>query len=416
MSNINPFNILAEVDAVPVNTQKIINKKKYSEVINNTHKYSEYIDKNKNYKYNKTKQNYSPNAKYDQIIRRNDSATDSRNDSRNDLKTDIRNDSRNNLRNEDIIDLTVPLDIVSEQKSKNSHRTAESPNLSIRISDFPHQQNNTSKKNEHIMKNIKRILCYNMLKSGSCNYGSKCLYAHNLDEQNIDNIKKRAYELLTKDDLSDINLLEDNELFETLVQMTKLCIMCTKKQNLCPGGYNCKNGTFSPKYQICYSDLVKGECNNNFCKNIHLTKSKLVSYNNQHNSVNMAYDNDNSNEKETEDNLLNLNSTNHDQYADKIKTYVSILKKSPDLKDSKNKTSKQTMPKPTNNTISGTLLTDEFFQHFNKKNNKYINDSDTDSDMSIDEFYSALDYLNYNSDQECDESIFIYDNYAHFKI
>ena len=74
------------------------------------------------------------------------------------------------------------------------------------------------------------------------------------------------------------------------------------------------------------------------------------------------------------------------------------------------------MPKPTNNTISGTLLTDEFFQHFNKKNNKYINDSDTDSDMSIDEFYSALDYLNYNSDQECDESIFIYDNYAHFKI
>ena len=34
-------------------------------------------------------------------------------------------------------------------------------------------------------KNLKKILCHNILTFGSCNYGGKCLFAHKLDEQNI---------------------------------------------------------------------------------------------------------------------------------------------------------------------------------------------------------------------------------------
>src|SRR5437016_3257833 len=39
-----------------------------------------------------------------------------------------------------------------------------------------------------------KILCQNMLLSGWCNYGNKCVYAHSLDQQVMDNVRKFCYD------------------------------------------------------------------------------------------------------------------------------------------------------------------------------------------------------------------------------
>jgi len=132
--------------------------------------------------------------------------------------------------------------------------------------------------------NIKRILCYNKLIGKPCPYGIKCLYAHSICAQKVDVDRKRAYDIITNnDDLSELNLIEDTELYNNLQILTKLCSSCIKK--CCPGGYNCKYGSISKKYQICYHDLVYGTCSNNSCSLKHLTKRNLIPYNRQKHDI-----------------------------------------------------------------------------------------------------------------------------------
>ena len=128
--------------------------------------------------------------------------------------------------------------------------------------------------------NTKRILCYNIVTRKKCHYGKMCMYAHSVNEQVIDKIRKKAYDLIkNKISACDVNLLKDTDLFNELKQLTKLCKCCDNEQ--CSGGYNCKYGVFNKKYQVCYNDLMYGNCKKKSCKLVHLTKFKLICYNTQ---------------------------------------------------------------------------------------------------------------------------------------
>ena len=126
-------------------------------------------------------------------------------------------------------------------------------------------------------ENKKKILCYNILNKGSCTYGSKCLYAHSLEEQKINSKIKIIYDLIKSNtSMENINLVQDKHIYCGLLHLTKLCPMCVKGN--CPGGYNCKYGSFSKKFQVCKNDLQFGMCSNINCELIHLTKRGLVPY------------------------------------------------------------------------------------------------------------------------------------------
>lgn len=135
-------------------------------------------------------------------------------------------------------------------------------------------------KNKINIKGKNKILCYSMLTKKICPYQDKCFYAHNLKSQVKNEIRQKAYDLIeTKEDLSKINLIENNELYNTLICLSKVCQNCV--QNCCTGGYNCKYGALDGKYQICISDLNNGNCKYTNCKKVHLTKKGLICYHKQ---------------------------------------------------------------------------------------------------------------------------------------
>lgn len=135
----------------------------------------------------------------------------------------------------------------------------------------------TNKINKLCDSNKKRILCQNMLLTGSCPYGHECVYAHSLSEQNVDPIRKTVYDLLISNtNLEQIDLVNNIELQRTLFQFTNYCSGCEKKT--CLGGYNCKNGVVSKKYVICRDDLNFGSCCEPNCDKLHLTKRGLIPY------------------------------------------------------------------------------------------------------------------------------------------
>ena len=129
-----------------------------------------------------------------------------------------------------------------------------------------------------------KTLCFNMLNFNTCSYGNKCLYAHSLDEQNIDNSKKMTFELLKLNNLDGVDLIKNKELYNNLLTLTKLCIECAN--NTCPGGYNCKYGACKKEMLICNIDMQTNNCKNNVengkCINgMHLTLKNLVPYETQ---------------------------------------------------------------------------------------------------------------------------------------
>ncbi|AYV77418.1 MAG: hypothetical protein Dasosvirus2_14 [Dasosvirus sp.] len=126
-------------------------------------------------------------------------------------------------------------------------------------------------------KNYKKILCKNMIHNGKCIYTNKCLFAHSLEEQCMDHIRKIAYNMiLTDNDLSSVNLSNNRQLYNNLVMLSKVCYSC--ENNSCTGGYNCKHGACKREYIVCLIDLNKGTCDNSDCKKIHLTKKGLAPY------------------------------------------------------------------------------------------------------------------------------------------
>lgn len=128
-------------------------------------------------------------------------------------------------------------------------------------------------------KNQKKLLCNNMLKYNKCSYNDKCMYAHNIEEQNVEYYKKKAYDIIKSNSYVNIDLSKDYKLANTFKLFTKICPDCVNKT--CPGGYNCKFGVIDEKYIICYNDLMYGNCKKYNCTFIHLTNrgiSPIISY------------------------------------------------------------------------------------------------------------------------------------------
>jgi hypothetical protein len=120
----------------------------------------------------------------------------------------------------------------------------------------------------------KTILCEHMMLSGYCSYGEGCMFAHSLEEQSVEDIRKKAYGIIMENkNLNDIDLQTNGELCKILLLFTSVCPNCMLGK--CRGGYNCKNGVCNIKYKICKEDLIYGECHNPRCSCIHLSNRGL---------------------------------------------------------------------------------------------------------------------------------------------
>ena len=140
--------------------------------------------------------------------------------------------------------------------------------------DYNPKKNTWSYEKKDKKINNKKILCQNMIMNGSCIYTDKCLYAHKLDEQKIDIKRKKIFELLdNSSDLSFIDVNKHKDIYKEFVLFTKPCLDCVN--NKCTGGNNCKFGSPSIKYIICYDDLNYGTCDDPKCERKHLTKRGL---------------------------------------------------------------------------------------------------------------------------------------------
>jgi hypothetical protein len=145
------------------------------------------------------------------------------------------------------------------------------------------EKNITNAIGDFTLKNKKKILCNNILKKDRCEYGNKCLYAHDYNEQNIDDYKKNLYDLIKSDKKVDIELNKNENLFRQLVVFSKICNECINKK--CSGGYNCKYGIFDRKYQICYKNILNDSCSG--CNLIHLTDKGIKPFYYQKKNINL---------------------------------------------------------------------------------------------------------------------------------
>lgn len=142
--------------------------------------------------------------------------------------------------------------------------------------------------------NNKTLLCRNMINNNLCNYGHKCVYAHNLDEQKPLKYRKIIYDIIDKkmdgkEYFKYLDLKKESELLKTLIELTKLCDKCNS--NKCTGGLNCKYGSPNLKYLICKKDLEYGNCYDKSCKKVHMSDYGLISlYNNKSNEQNNSSD------------------------------------------------------------------------------------------------------------------------------
>jgi len=242
----------------------------------------------------------------------------------------------------------------------------------------------------------KKILCFNMLNHGKCNYGNKCMYAHSLNEQKIDPLRHKIYTIIkSTDNLSNINLLSDSKLYEGLLQLTKICTLCCK--GICPGGYNCRNGAVNNKLKVCYEDLVYGNCKKYNCQSVHLTEKDLMSYNKQkyEEKINKGSINRQLNWSNIFDDDINSKITNDDV---EINKFINRTKKY-NLNDHKNIQIQNDL-----NNIKGILLTEKFLlTHFGKNSVTDISsDSENEEDVT-----KMINYLNNENSESDDESIFL---------
>lgn len=142
--------------------------------------------------------------------------------------------------------------------------------------------------------NIKKILCYNILSKNTCQYGSKCVFAHSYEDQVKEKYKQIIIDFIkTNKDLSKINVFDDKKLYNEMLIFTKECYKCMNRT--CNGGYNCRYGVCFKNLKICKTDLITGECQNPTCKDefknvkcidgIHLTCKNLTPYNMHNNKI-----------------------------------------------------------------------------------------------------------------------------------
>lgn len=217
---------------------------------------------------------------------------------------------------------------------------------------------------EHNASSHKRMLCFNILNTGSCPYMDKCAYAHHLGDQKVDPARKEAYDLLMgKDDLSDYDMVGNRHIYHNLKQLTNLCQKCAV--GFCPGGYNCKFGSFCKEYQVCRRDFIDGNCEKD-CGMVHLTKRGLVPYH------------------------IQISRTQRPSYLSKARLAsndrgLRQLRRA--LPTTRSFASSKRRVRPP---VSGVQLTDNFFR---KNPQKLADDSDSDISMSDDDIEKVRKYL-----------------------
>ena len=156
------------------------------------------------------------------------------------------------------------------QHQQNQHQQNQYQN------DIENDDNISINNDKYKNDNYKKILCKNINSIGKCIYTNKCLYAHSIDEQNMEPIRVIAYDMIKKnDDLSHIDLTKNKQLYNNLLALSKVCQQCD--EGTCTGGYNCKHGACDKIYVICQIDLNKGTCEGG-CGKIHLTKKGLTPF------------------------------------------------------------------------------------------------------------------------------------------
>ena len=234
--------------------------------------------------------------------------------------------------------------------------------------------------------NAKKLLCINILNKQKCNYGNKCMYAHNLSEQKIEPLRHKVYTIIKcADDLSNIDLLSDSNLYHTMLQLTRVCAPCSK--GICSGGYNCRYGTVNVKYKICYDDLVHGNCKKPNCQSVHLTHRGLIAYNKQRNrdKFKKYNDDDDDNENTGMSRNTNIGNTFKNYKIYKPGSINNKLKK--ELDD-----------------VQGILITENFLINHFGTFNKEQEMTDSDKEEDTDAIKKYIDDIDDDSDNE---SIFL---------
>lgn len=113
----------------------------------------------------------------------------------------------------------------------------------------------------------KRLICFSVINKTKCNYQEKCIYAHSLEEQYVDEDKFFFYQIVLDKNLMNFFSLTNpktDDIYQCLFLFTQICNKCLT--NKCTGGFNCRNGICHPSLKICRNDFLTGQCSNNIVK------------------------------------------------------------------------------------------------------------------------------------------------------
>lgn len=259
--------------------------------------------------------------------------------------------------------------------------------------------------------NFKKLLCYNIVNDLKCVYKNKCMFAHKLEEQIKEPMREYINDMIfIMNDLSNVNIKDNKELFNELMIFTKECKNCMN--NKCPGGYNCKFGVCIKSLKICYNDLLNGKCimelkeENLNCKNIkrcangiHLTEKNLIPYY-QRVSCEM--------------NILDFGvfMFNNINYYSKINT-ISFMLNDDTIKIVKNLIAKKKINK--NDIITKINYWDKYNVNYLTDDNKnFTNTDDVNDDNIFDDEHIIKEYQREKMNDDIDELNHYFWRYHHY--
>ena len=132
-------------------------------------------------------------------------------------------------------------------------------------------QNHNHDPSKNLLKssNRKLMLCEQYMKNMCCIYGNKCIYAHDIKDQNISQSRYNVYSYI----FNPQNIKLTHDIYKSLLIMCDICDKCMLSH--CIGGINCRNGVYYKGLKLCRTDLLYGNCVDDMCDSIHIT-SKYI--------------------------------------------------------------------------------------------------------------------------------------------
>lgn len=151
-------------------------------------------------------------------------------------------------------------------RRKTYHSDESDEDMKIEILNYDglrHKKHTYSISKNYFSSNEKRLICYSIINNNQCQFGKNCTYAHNYDDQIIDNDRMAVYRIILDSTMKDLNIINEpkkNLFYKQLLFCTNQCELCS--ENKCPGGYNCRNGVNLEDLKVCKNDFLTGECMN----------------------------------------------------------------------------------------------------------------------------------------------------------